>query len=717
MLEADRPIKTCTDDALGYRPFAEHFAKCVCNMNPEEGIVLAINGPWGSGKTSVVNMIVEIIECSKEASDTPKRILPIRFSPWWFSGQEDLTRVFFTEIAGRLNDSEYKNIVKGFKNIVQRLSQYSDIVGTTVQVATHGVVASDTVAKVFDDIVRKGSLNQTRDKLAKDLYELQKYILVIIDDLDRLPRDEILEILRLVKSVGDLPHVIYLLVFDRDVVTKACENDLFGLGGGWLDKIIQASFDLPPIDAASLDRVFIARLNGILGDKKPPDLGRWHTTFGEGIRPWLKTPRDIVRLLNAFNVSWNAVRDDVDFADFLALETLRLFAPEVYGFVRANGELISEGGISYVFDSDKRGELLKRMLASTPDDYSERVTRLLATIFPVLSSSGQYYTTNGALYMDYSKQKRACVLKYFSAYFGFCVGDNALSASEVNQLIRCADDRDEFLGMTRNYVETPQPNGGTRAALLLDQLLESVHEIPENVITTFLKNLIDSYDYFSNQFDIYSNDPLTPPVGWRFLSLIKSIIGRLPVDQGAIHETVYRDIFCNGTSLFGLTVVLGALRRAVGRDGSVDVGSAEAWRINESLCEELQSVMLERLHAAAHEGRLLDNTDAYACVALWSKLEPDAARQWASSLFEKRDHFVRFLEMVTEFSQKWSSGDPGPTRIPSINKATLGNIVDLGVMIQRAQLVAQETLNQKEREIVNHFLTAVDNLDNTDILG
>jgi hypothetical protein len=41
--------------------------------------------------------------------------------------------------------------------------------------------------------------------------------LIVIDDIDRLAPDETLLIFRLVKSVGRLPNVIYLLVFDREL--------------------------------------------------------------------------------------------------------------------------------------------------------------------------------------------------------------------------------------------------------------------------------------------------------------------------------------------------------------------------------------------------------------------------------------------------------------------------------------------------------------------
>ncbi len=572
MLDADRPILSCSDDGFGYLSFAEHIAKCICRMTPDEGIVLAINGPWGSGKTSAINMILENIEKQKNDCEPVTKVIPIKFSPWWFSGQEDLTQVFFTEIAGLLNDSINQNIVDGLKSVGRWLSQYAHIAGIGVQLVTHGVVSADAFAKGVGDADKSASLSESRNELAQNLRKLAGQILVVIDDLDRLPRDEILQILRLVKSVGELPHVVYLLVFDRDVVTKACENDHFGLGGGWLDKIIQASFDLPPIGAESLERYFRSRLQGILGDREPPDVTRWQVTFDEGIRPWLKTPRDVVKLLNAFRVSWNAVRDDVDFADFLALETLRLFAPEVYKLVRMKGKSICEDRNSLVFNSDQQMEVLTELLSLAPIECKTRVTRLLVTVFPVFSPGGQNYTSDGRLYTKYSNQKRACVYKYFPSYFRFSVGDEVLSAADMEVILGQIDDQRAFLDRLREYANIPRPRGGTQAHLLLDQLQISPQNIPQNKITNALSNLIDGYEYFAMKADKDAQHILGFTIVYQFIVLIRSLVARLPAGPGEGRGRLYRDIFLTSTSLLGLTVLLGALRKALGREGGVRSG-------------------------------------------------------------------------------------------------------------------------------------------------
>ena len=45
------------DDQLGYAPFAKHLARAVARVTPTNGLVIGLYGPWGSGKTTVLNFV------------------------------------------------------------------------------------------------------------------------------------------------------------------------------------------------------------------------------------------------------------------------------------------------------------------------------------------------------------------------------------------------------------------------------------------------------------------------------------------------------------------------------------------------------------------------------------------------------------------------------------------------------------------------------------
>ncbi|MDZ4671931.1 MAG: P-loop NTPase fold protein [Phototrophicales bacterium] len=90
-LHADKPLTDPLHDLLNYDGFATTLAKSIETMMPPEGLVMAIYGPWGAGKTTLVEFTLHHLE--KIAIEN--RPIIVRFNPWWFSGHENLIRVFF----------------------------------------------------------------------------------------------------------------------------------------------------------------------------------------------------------------------------------------------------------------------------------------------------------------------------------------------------------------------------------------------------------------------------------------------------------------------------------------------------------------------------------------------------------------------------------------------------------------------------------------------
>ena len=86
----DNPIRMPEDDALGRAKVARSFAAQVLSLDVSEGVVVGVLGPWGSGKTSFVNLARVHLE---EAG-----ISILDFNPWMFSGAEQLVEAFFVEI-------------------------------------------------------------------------------------------------------------------------------------------------------------------------------------------------------------------------------------------------------------------------------------------------------------------------------------------------------------------------------------------------------------------------------------------------------------------------------------------------------------------------------------------------------------------------------------------------------------------------------------------
>src|SRR5262245_41956884 len=89
----DKPISAPTEDRYGTDPFARALAASIKKMPAPEGTVIALNGPWGSGKSSAVNLILHHLKNAESAD-----IKVINFACWWFRGEDQLALAFFREL-------------------------------------------------------------------------------------------------------------------------------------------------------------------------------------------------------------------------------------------------------------------------------------------------------------------------------------------------------------------------------------------------------------------------------------------------------------------------------------------------------------------------------------------------------------------------------------------------------------------------------------------
>lgn len=101
---ADRPISSHQEDLLGRAGFARSLANTIKQWKGNDSLVIALYGPWGSGKSSIKNMVVESL---RDETLLPPQVL--EFNPWQWSGQDQIAQAFFGEIGhaiGRTDKSK-----------------------------------------------------------------------------------------------------------------------------------------------------------------------------------------------------------------------------------------------------------------------------------------------------------------------------------------------------------------------------------------------------------------------------------------------------------------------------------------------------------------------------------------------------------------------------------------------------------------------------------
>lgn len=348
-ISADRRLASLKEDRLGYGSLATHVASLITEVPHGEGVVMAIYGPWGSGKSTFLHF-VRLALAAREDSPTV-----VEFNPWWFSGEEDLARRFFEQLALAFREEE-TGVASRIRQTVDLGAKLlsEDVADLAVLAATSPIPYGNYIGlagKAMKRLKREPrDIKEIKSSIAAKLSARKTHVLVLIDDVDRLSQEEIRQLFKVIKSVGDFPNTIYVLALDRQVAAQALSGTQGLDGRSYLEKIVQASFELPVPDRIELRNLLIDGLAEVVDPSRLTEEARrdrWISVFPH-IEPFLDTPRNVVSLLNALKISYPLVAREVSLIDLLAVETLHLFLPEAWDRIRRNPAYLTVARTTYV---------------------------------------------------------------------------------------------------------------------------------------------------------------------------------------------------------------------------------------------------------------------------------------------------------------------------------------------------------------------------------
>lgn len=325
-IRGDNPIQAPKDDVLGRTAVAESFVRHVLELDVSEGAVVGVFGPWGSGKTSFINLV------KKKFKKNGNPVFD--FNPWMFSGTEQLVQRFFTELSSEFNlhvNNKLGTIVKIFSPIVA--------------VFNPGI---SSLMKEFGESLQDGKkgIEEQKKKINKAIeteFEEQPGI-VVLDDVDRLTIAEIRTIFKLVRLTANFPNLIYIVACDRFRVEKALEEKDRGLSGrDYLEKIFQLPYNLPEASDQVLQKQIkesIARIEKSIYFT-PFNPKHWGFIFPGIVKPLIRNMRDIRRYEAAVRGTLINLRGRVELADVLGLEAIRIFLPDVFRLLHSVIDIIT----------------------------------------------------------------------------------------------------------------------------------------------------------------------------------------------------------------------------------------------------------------------------------------------------------------------------------------------------------------------------------------
>ena len=421
--DADRAITSRSEERLRRTGFVDALAAQIMAAG-QSGVVMALTGPWGSGKTSLLNLIDERL------CEEPETVV-VRFNPWYFSGTEQLLQHFFSEMGGQLEEKSVK-----LREVGAWLKRYGALLTPLRFVPVAGAwveAAGKTVEAVGSALARdEESLQKQHSELSRRLAESRQRVVVMVDDIDRLEDDEIKQVMRLVRLVGDFDNVVYLLAFDAGRVAGVL-GDAAGQDEGrrYLEKIVQLSYDVPAIapgELVDLLRDGISRT--LAAASRTADVERLGQLLAL-LDPLVSTVRGVRRYLNVLPFAFRVVGDEVDVVDLLGLEAARLFLPATHEALPAAAEMLT----TVVVDDPERDEQIKRFV-ETGGANAPIVRQWMDLLFPAVALSAADEDPEDSRPEEaWSEARRVAHPNFLRAYLEKALPETVVARNVTDQVV------------------------------------------------------------------------------------------------------------------------------------------------------------------------------------------------------------------------------------------------------------------------------------------
>jgi predicted KAP-like P-loop ATPase len=98
-IRGDHALGPGDQDRLGFRGVAARIATSLVDCASDDGLVIGVQGAWGSGKSSLLSLVVD--ELSKFPEDRQPYV--IDFRPWLIGDRDSLSTSLFGEISKKLD--------------------------------------------------------------------------------------------------------------------------------------------------------------------------------------------------------------------------------------------------------------------------------------------------------------------------------------------------------------------------------------------------------------------------------------------------------------------------------------------------------------------------------------------------------------------------------------------------------------------------------------
>lgn len=685
MLSADEPIKKSEDDKLNRRSFAESLAKTIVQNSFSSSFSIGLYGKWGSGKTSLVNMVLETVE------KYDKNVIIFRFNPWICSDPQLLISQFFKQLSTAIKlkkpAAETWRLIEQFADILDFVS----CIPMKIPMISSGLSTTSKLLKRMSSNANQNTtenLQERKSEIADKLNKEGIKTIVSIDDIDRLSEDEIIAVFQLVKALADFPNTVYLLTLDYDVVVHALSKVQYGDGKEYLEKIIQVPFEIPAANDERIHKVLFDRLDSIMGnDLKYWDRAIWSEAFSYGIKRYIQTIRDVVRYTNVYMLKYELLKDETDPVDLLALTALQVFEPSLYSKLPGYADYLCGSGeyILYEGQEDLEERVKKTLSPLFFEDAkladTEAAKNIIGILFPKARAAMDVSYGIGRTYSphEFMIHKNVASSECFDRYFRMSLEDGDIPTSVIHNFMFGANEEEISDEMMRIYRDG-------KIFRLLDEIEAYSNRKSESAMSEAYSDnksgLTISSDRASKiltvlarnwgRFEVEDRGFTSIPFNWRLLFCVKPLLKCLDSSSRiALMKCIFED---KHVQVSTLALMLEDFEQQIGRYTERDYNRDEAVFLEEEV-DALEEIFEIRAEEAISSGEALTQHRGLDFLWLLGKIDGEKAEEIKKSLVTDDVSLVKVVSYCTSLSTEESAKIVVHKR--HVNLKALGEFIDV----------------------------------------